>query len=192
MEYKELAKLDHDIKDAHTRLISLNNQYNELLTNIYNGATKIPVPVVSEGEKKLRKKRNVLRGAYWVTFLGALLAKSFIGLPELVYSIIVVSDIVGYFFGSLYFAIAMDKEKSKKEKETPKVESDKDKLYEEVCKAREIYHSLRKQREEVYVPDDKDYQEYLEHVNTLITSSDVDTLEESQENVKTLSLEVNE
>lgn len=161
MEYKEIAKLDNEIKVAHDRLVELNNQYNELLTRRYNEKNNKVESVMSEKEKKLRKKDGNVKLRYWIIFLAAMLANNFINIPTLIYSGILVANVVIYFASSIRIALKI--EKVKKEEMGPKSQDDidKDELYEEVNKAREIYHNLRKKRDdEVVLVDDLDYQEY--------------------------------
>lgn len=192
MEYKELAKLDCKTRDAYTELVALNKEYNDLLISLRNGSKQAIEPVVSEEEKKIIKRRNILRIGYWVVILGDILVYSFLGIPRGIYLTILISDIVIYQVGSIVFALKVTKVRENSGNVQPSANNNKDELFEKLCKARELYHSLRTQRDEAFIGvDDEDYQKYLEHVDQAIElSENADTVENNQETTKTLSLEI--
>lgn len=190
MEYKELAKLDKEINEAHERLVSLNNEYNDLLTNIYNSKNNRQTPevFVSERERKLNKIQRRIRFIYWIIFVGNLLVDAFLKIPSGIYSSILFADIIFYFVGSVTCGVKIAKEKVKNEGTSTNKDNKnayKDELYEKLCQAREVYHSLRNKRDEVVIED-------LDNVDELTKEENKEaTVDDEQVEVKTLSLNNN-
>lgn len=187
MGYEELANLDKEISEAHERLVSLNNEYNELLTKLFNdqnNKNQAPREFVSEKERKYNKIAKNMRFFYWLIFILAMVASSFFGLPSGVFTYILFGNIIIYLLSSIVLSFKIAKERSKNEvNATNSPNVSKEELYEKLCQARELYHSLRKKRDDVVILDkDYDYHESLEQIDTIL---------EEKEEEKTLGLEKN-
>lgn len=188
MEYKELAKLDKEILEAHDRLVNLNNQYNELLTNLYNSKMENNKPVVSKKESKMEKLLDRVRMVYWLIFLGTLVVENFANVPSSICSIVIFGNAAVYMVVAIGLMVKIHKEEKNKP-QTVSPDSNKDELYQELNEARELYHSLRKKRdEEAVLVDDQEYQEYLDYVSNLEEQDDVELC---NQHTLTLGKEVN-
>lgn len=193
MSYNELAKLDKKIIEAHANLVSLNSEYNDLLTAIYQDKNKVSTVFASERERKLVSKRQKLAVVYWVVFIADMLANSFFGLPSNIYGGIFVTNAIIYIVGSAIYGSKIRKEIARNKVKSCDQNVNKDELYEKLCQARELYHSLRKKREEVFIEeDDLEYQKYLKQVDIMIANneSNKEVLEEKEES-QTLKLNKN-
>lgn len=192
MESKELALLDKEVEEARCKLVELNNEYNTLLTNIHCGGTNVKKPVVSKREARLVKASKILRKLYWISFAGLVFAYCGLGLPKNIYIAAIFADIVVYQVTSIVLAVKTAKERRKNggEPTNNNTNSNKDELFARVCEARELYHTLRKKREEALINvNENDYQEYLDYVEKIQNPNEVHQEVVNTQEGKVLSLE---
>lgn len=167
-----IRDLDQEVKAAHEELVRINNQYNELLTNIFVEQNNKEQNLPNEDDIYIKKKKNKINLIYWVLLLGIFICRGFGLLSIPVYTILFISNLVL----NIILLYKLDKKKDilKANKYGDKQSINKDELYEALCKAREKYHTLRKKREEVEGLEELVIDK--EEVEAVITDTDVKQL----------------
>lgn len=153
---EELQEMQMKVEDARNHLIELNNKYNELLTKEHeekarkNFKNSNLFPFSTEYENKPRSEEDMMLARnslwYWIRMLIIFILETVCSLPLLPSMVLIVLNALY----SMKKSKKIRKKYANKEgekKEVVEETCDKDALYEEVFKARTLYHTLRKEYE---------------------------------------------
>lgn len=143
MTDEEIAILDENVQEAYSKLVELNKKYNDLLISIHDedkGAKKEQTPEIKSSV------RRIIQCLYWIIYFGSTIAYLYKFLPINFYLAIASTNIIFY---RALSRVLPDRQKNKSPNNSKKDEFDRDELYSELTEARELYQTLRKQRDEV-------------------------------------------